>query len=104
VHMRYSFAVTKLNCRITNSHLKDTCEAVWSDVSDIYARGQDYLGSWRFSSGDMLNEIHTNTAAVIQARTHTFLVMLERTIAHGVRFARKFALGTRSGITLVHEW
>jgi hypothetical protein len=60
----------------------------------IYARGQDYLGSWRFSSGDMLNEIDANTAAVIQARAHTFLVMSGRTIAHASRFARKFVLGT----------
>jgi hypothetical protein len=52
----------------------------------------------------MINEIHTITAAVIEARTHTFLVMIGRIIAHAIRFARKFALGTRSGINLVHEW
>jgi hypothetical protein len=50
------------------------------------------------------NEIRTNTAAVIQASTHTFFGMLGRTIVHANRFARKFALGTRSDITLLHRW
>jgi hypothetical protein len=51
-----------------------------------------------------VNEIHTNTAAVIQARTRILFGMLGRTIVHASRFGRKFDFGTRSGITLVHSW
>jgi hypothetical protein len=51
-----------------------------------------------------VNEIHTNTAAVIQASTRIFFGMFGCTIVHARRFARKFDFGTRSGITLFHAW
>jgi hypothetical protein len=50
------------------------------------------------------NQIHVNTAAGVQANTHTFFVNLGRAIVHANRLARKFAFGTRSGITEGHAW
>jgi hypothetical protein len=87
---------------LPNVHLQDTCEVVGSAVSEN-------LCTWatisrleeKFVNGHG-HQIHANTAAGVEASTRTFFVMLGCAIIHASRFARKFAFGARSGITLVH--
>jgi hypothetical protein len=48
------------------------------------------------------HQIHVNTAADVEASTHTFFGMLGWAIIHASRFASKFAFGTRKRIKLAY--
>jgi hypothetical protein len=59
--------------------------------SNILACGEVRQVTWAPNS--------CQNAAGVQTSTHTFFDMLGRANVHASRFARKFAFGTRSGIT-----